>query len=114
MIQLLARICFLLLVFSSCIIANGQPPRGPFVSSPQIHPDKKVTFRYLAPAAKDVKLSGGQFGASNLAMKKDSIGIWSVTVGPIKPDIYPYSFVVDGVNVMDPSNVDFFANERFK
>src|SRR5436190_23503586 len=94
--------------------AIGQPPRGPFVVSPQILPDKKVTFRYLAPFAKEVKLGGSQFGAVNLPMTKDSIGIWSVTVGPIRPDIYPYSFVVDGVTVMDPANVAYFSNERFK
>jgi enterochelin esterase-like enzyme len=92
----------------------AQPPRGPFVLSPQVLPDKKVTFRYLAPLAKEVTLSGGQFGAANLQMKKDSIGIWSVTVGPVRPDIYPYNFVVDGVSVMDPANEDFFPNERFK
>jgi enterochelin esterase-like enzyme len=96
------------------VMAISQPPRGPFVISPQVHPDKKVTFRYIAPYAKDVKLSGSQFGAANLPMKKDSTGIWSITVGPIRPDIYPYSFVVDGVTVMDPSNVDFFPNERSK
>ena len=97
-----------------CAIALGQPPRGPLVVSPQVLPDKKVTFRYLAPSAKEVRLAGSQFGAANLPMKKDSIGIWSVTVGPVKPDIYPYSFTVDGVTVMDPANVDFFPNERFK
>ena len=47
-------------------------------------------------------------------MTKDTVGIWSITVGPIKPDIYPYSFQVDGVTVMDPANVSFFPNERFK
>ena len=35
-------------------------------------------------------------------------------MGPVRPDIYPYSFIVDGVTVMDPANVDFFPNERFK
>jgi enterochelin esterase family protein len=102
-----AAVCFFGLV-------KAQPPRGPFVVSPQVLPDKKVTFRYLAPTAKEVKLDGGQFGASGVPMKKDSIGIWSVTVGPIRPDIYPYGFVVDGVTVMDPANEDFFPNERFK
>jgi enterochelin esterase-like enzyme len=92
----------------------GQPPRGPLVVSPQVLPDKKVTFRYLAPSAKDVKLAGGQFSAMQVPMVKDSVGIWSITVGPVKPDIYPYSFIVDGVNVMDPANEDFFPNERFK
>lgn len=94
--------------------AMSQPPRGPFVISPQVLADKKVTFRYLAPTAKEVKLGGGQFGASQVSMIKDSIGIWSVTVGPVRPDIYPYSFTVDGVTVMDPANEDFFPNERFK
>lgn len=108
------RLLFTWTILYWCSFVMAQPPRGPFVISPQVLPDKKVTFRYLAPSAKDVKLGGSQFGAANLAMKKDSIGIWSVTVGPIKPDIYPYSFVVDGVTVMDPANVDFFPNERFK
>ena len=93
---------------------RSQPPVGAFVISPQVLPDKKVTFRYRAPSAKEVRLAGGQFGAANLPMKKDSIGVWSLTVGPVKPDIYPYSFTVDGVTVMDPANVDFFPNERFK
>ncbi|MEQ1797790.1 MAG: alpha/beta hydrolase-fold protein, partial [Lacibacter sp.] len=81
---------------------------------PQVLPDKKVTFRYMAPSAKQVLLGGGQFGAAQVPMTKDSIGIWSVTVGPVKPDIYPYSFIADGVTVMDPANVSFFPNERFK
>src|SRR5688572_8475531 len=114
MIQSIARGLLLLTTIHVSGLIMGQPPRGPFVSSPQVLPDKKVTFRYLAPAAKDVKLGGSQFGAANLTMKKDSIGIWKVTVGPIRPDIYPYSFVVDGVTVMDPANEDFFPNERFK
>lgn len=112
--QRLCRSLFTLAVVCSCSIVIAQPPRGPFVISPQILPDKKVTFRYLAPLAKEVRLSGGQFGANNVLMKKDSIGIWSVTVGPIRPDIYPYNFVVDGVGVMDPANEDYFPNERFK
>ena len=96
------------------VFAISQPPRGPFVISPQVYADKKVTFRYLSPSAKQVLLGGGQFGASQVAMVKDSFGIWSVTVGPLKPDIYPYSFNVDGVTVMDPANVAYFPNERFK
>lgn len=95
-------------------IGLSQPPRGPFIISPEVHADKKITFRYLSPSAKQVLLGGSQFGAAQVPMTKDSIGIWSVTVGPVKPDIYPYSFVADGVTVMDPANVDYFPNERFK
>lgn len=106
-------LCAWLMLCLSCF-AISQPPRGPLVISPQVLPDKKVTFRYLAPSAKEVKLGGSQFGAAQIPMVKDSVGIWSVTVGPVRPDIYPYSFTVDGVTVMDPANEDFFPNERFK
>ncbi|HEY3405325.1 MAG TPA: alpha/beta hydrolase-fold protein [Ohtaekwangia sp.] len=107
------RICFTLLLICLVSVVSAQPPRGPFITSPQVNADKTVTFRYLAPLAKAVKLSG-QFLSAPIEMKKDSIGIWSVTVGPVTPDIYPYSFQVDGVTVMDPANVSFFPNERFK
>jgi enterochelin esterase-like enzyme len=107
------RLLFGLVLMCIVSIAEGQPPRGPLVISPQINPEKTIVFRYLAPLAKDVKLSA-QFEKAPLAMIKDTMGIWSVTVGPVAPDIYPYSFIVDGVTVMDPANVAFFTNERFK
>lgn len=106
------HVLFIALVLWSGM-AMSQPPRGPLVISPQVQADKTVIFRYLAPLAKEVKLSA-QFEKAPLAMSKDAQGVWSITVGPIKPDIYPYSFQVDGITVMDPANVAFFPNERFK
>ena len=111
--KLFAGVALIIAMFWISVSGFCQPPRGPFVVSPEVHADKTVTFRYLAPRAKIVKLSG-QFQKSPVEMSKDSLGIWSITVGPIKPDIYPYSFQVDGVTVMDPANVAFFPNERFK
>jgi enterochelin esterase family protein len=113
------RLSLIILLFAVLMIcfsglAFAQPPRGPLVVSPQVNTDKTVTFRYRAPSAQEVLLNGGQFGSSAVPMTKDEQGIWSVTVGPVKPDIYPYSFGVDGVTVMDPANVVFFPNERFK
>ena len=112
-INLSKRAAGLCLLLATTLIANGQPPRGPFVISPQVNADRTITFRYLAPRAQTVKLSG-QFLTSPVDMTRDSIGIWSITVGPVAPDIYPYSFQVDGVTAMDPANVSFFPNERFK
>ena len=109
-----STVLLILTLLCLCNLVMAQPPRGPFVISPQVLPDKKVTFRYLAPFAKDVKLAASQFGAANIPLTKDSIGVWSVTVGPLRPDIYPYNYVVDGVGVMDPANEDYFPNERFK
>ena len=104
-----------LLICVLCLpaLVNGQPPRGPLAMSPRVNADKTVTFNYIAPNAKDVKLSG-QFLTGPAAMTKNEQGQWTVTVGPVKPDIYPYNFVVDGISVMDPANEDFFPNERFK
>jgi len=107
------RSLLVLAVISISGILSGQPPRGPLAFSPQVNADKTVTFRYLAPLAKDVKLSA-QFEKAPVQMTKDATGMWSVKTGPVKPDIYPYSFIVDGIQVMDPGNVAFFPNERFK
>ncbi len=37
-------------------------------------------------------------------LAKDDEGVWSITVGPLTPDVYRYSFSVDGVKVVDPKN----------
>jgi enterochelin esterase family protein len=39
-----------------------------------------------------------------MAMSQDGQGIWSVTVGPLKPDLYSYLFEVDGARFTDPLN----------
>ncbi|RYZ32154.1 MAG: esterase, partial [Sphingobacteriales bacterium] len=101
------------LLFCVATSVSGQAARPPMVNSPEVHADKKVTFRYLAPTARVVKLSA-QFAKDQVPMAKDTSGVWSVTVGPIKPDIYPYSFKVDDVTVNDPANAYLFPNERFK
>ena len=87
--------------------------RAPLISSPEVHPDNTVTFRYYSRTAQKVSVSGELLTAPQ-QLTKDTSGVWSVTVGPIKPDIYPYSFWVDSVLVADPSNTYIFANERFK
>ena len=93
------------------VIAKGQRP--PAISSPDVHPDNTITFRYYSRTAQKVSVSGEMLPAPQ-QMAKDTSGIWSVTVGPVKPDIYPYSFWVDSVLTADPNNTYIFANERFK
>jgi enterochelin esterase-like enzyme len=101
--------CVLILIGSQVF----SQPRGGFGGSPQVKPDNTVTFRFNAPNAQDVKLSV-QSEKAPVQMVKDARGSWFVTIGPVKPDIYPYSFIVDGVQVMDPGNKFYFPNERFK
>jgi len=76
---------------------------GPIVS-PEVHADRKVTFRLRAPKAAEVLLNGEWKGGGKLAMTKDEQGVWSLTVGPLEPDLYGYSFAIDGLTVTDPSN----------
>ncbi len=76
--------------------------RGPVVSSPVVESDNKVTFRIFAPKADSVTVRG-DFGDA-AQMTKDEQGIWSVTTGSIQPEMYGYSFNVDGLTVLDPSN----------
>ena len=93
--------------------ALAQAPRAPQLESPVVHPDRTVTFNFRAPNAKKVELSA-QFLKTNQPLTADTNGLWSVTVGPVEPNLYPYAFVVDGVSVADPANQDLFPNERFK
>ena len=86
---------------------------GAQVSSPVVNPDNTVTFNYRNPSAQKVQVNA-QFASGPQDMTKDANGVWSVTLGPVAPDMYPYSFVVDGVQIMDPLNADWFPNETFK
>ncbi|QMW03159.1 esterase [Spirosoma foliorum] len=101
---------YALLLSASTALAQQRPPA---ISSPDVHPDHSITFRYFSRNAKKVMVFG-EFLKAPVAMIKDTSGIWSVTVPPVKPDIYPYSFTVDSVQLADPSNTYIFANERFK
>ena len=98
---------------SVCAIA--QPPRNfpPAFESHEVHKDNKVTFRFYAPNAKEVKVST-QLASGAQPMTKGDSGIWSVTLGPVKPDMYPYNFQVDGIQVAAPRNSMIFPNEGFQ
>jgi enterochelin esterase-like enzyme len=82
------------------------------VISPIIHADHRVTFRLNAPQAHDVRLTGHVIGPNahwlskdrSLPMSKGADGFWSITVGPLTPDIYDYGYTVDGVAASDPGN----------
>jgi enterochelin esterase family protein len=62
-----------------------------------------VTFRLRAPKANEVTVSG-EWGGQPQALTKDEQGVWSATIGPLAPEIYGYSFSVDGLRIADPGN----------
>ena len=89
------------------------------VVSPEIHSDNTVTFRLKAPKAVSVQVTGdflparpietprGIWEAPGIAdLKEGKDGVWEFTTSePLKPELYSYSFIVDGLKIMDPSNV---------
>ena len=67
-------------------------------------PDRRVALRLWAPNATDVQLSGDWMGPTPpVPLIKDEKGVWTVTVGPLDPNIYTYGFLVNGVRTSDPS-----------
>lgn len=84
-------------------------PYGGNVISPDVNDDQTITFRVKAPEAQKVELTGGPI---LLALKtkgpvpfvKGADSTWTLKVGPVKPDIYVYRLLIDGVPVADPNN----------
>jgi enterochelin esterase family protein len=73
--------------------------------SPEVHDDGRVTLRLAANDATTVQVAGEiTQGAGPVAMTRGNDGIWSVTVGPLAPEIWSYSFRVHGVDMADPAN----------
>jgi enterochelin esterase-like enzyme len=84
---------------------TNAPPRrqSEALVSPEVKPDRTVTFRLRAPTAKEVKVSGEWPGGST-SLIKDTNGVWSAVAGPLEPNIYGYNFSIDGVAMVDPAN----------
>ena len=74
------------------------------VPSAEIHPDRRVTFRLYAPKATEVLVIGNWQTSRGIPMTKDASGIWSLTTEPLNPEVWAYSFSVDGVRALDPNN----------
>ena len=102
-------------VLITCVAFSQQPPAGqapgarpavPRPASPEISADRRVTFRLYAPMASEVVLNGTWDDGANIKMTKNEGGIWSVTVGPMAPQLWGYSFSIDGVRTLDPGNAE--------
>jgi enterochelin esterase-like enzyme len=96
----MTRIFVVLLLTATLISAQNQPP--PRLVSPEVAADNRVTFHFRAPNAKEVLLA--LEGAKPVPMQKDDQGVWSLTTDPLPPDLYGYSFLADGVGLIDPYN----------
>nr|WP_277638773.1 esterase [Bacteroides graminisolvens] len=89
------------------------------IVSPEIHSDNTVTFRMRAPKAVRVQITGdflpmqhsesayGKYDVPGIAdLKEGKEGVWEYTTPlPLLPELYNYSFIVDGLKTTDPANV---------
>ncbi len=79
---------------------------GPQVESPVINADGTVTFRYRAPKAVRVTLSGDFLPGPAVEFKEGQNGVWEYTTPfVVAPEMYTYTFHVDGLQTIDPNNV---------
>ena len=92
--------------------------QGPQVASPDVHADNSVTFNLIAPEAQKVQITGDflppkkvEYGGNTYEMPgvadlvKNDKGVWTLTTGPLQPELYTYNMLVDGVKIIDPLNV---------
>lgn len=98
------------LLFST-ILVTGMPKKAPSpldpalqarIVSPEVRADRTVTFRLRMPGAAKVTLN--LEGSPSADMAKGENDIWSYTTKALAPDLYGYSFGVDGTTVLDPNN----------
>ena len=108
-----------LLLMSVVTFAQQALWGGAPVVSPEIHDDNTVTFRLKAPKAVKVQVTGDFLPATPIQtergiwegpgiadLKEGKDGVWEYTTPePLAPELYMYSFIVDGLKIMDPSNV---------
>lgn len=101
--------------FAQQSLWGGQP-----IVSPQINPDNSVTFKFIAPKAVKVQVTGDflpatpmeyegfKFEAPGVAdLTEKPGGIWEYTSQPLESELYNYNFIVDGLAVKDPNNAYF-------
>jgi len=74
------------------------------VNSPELT-ESTLTFRFRAPKARQVQVSASWTGYAPIEMVQGPDGLWSVTVDRPEPELYTYTFLVDGVSMLDPANV---------
>ena len=105
------NLLLVLIVLTCAGVQAQQPAQPPAVRSPEVLPDGRVTFRVRAPDASKVTVFC-ECLTNEPSLTKGADGVWSVTVGPVEPDIYEYHFTIDGTDNLDQRNPVVKYNSR--
>src|SRR5437868_11316719 len=106
-----------LLAFFACCIGYAQGAGAPAPADdskpaisnlinaqyPRVFPDGRAAFRLTASNASKVQVAGA-IAAKPLDMAKAEDGAWTITTPPAAPGFHYYWFLVDGLQVNDPSS----------
>jgi len=106
----LSLILLAVLMNYSCTWSQQALFGGTNITSPEVNADNTVTFRFMAPDAGEVRITGDWMPAQGWTpgselMKKEEKGLWTYTTAALPSDLYSYSFTVDGARCNDPNNV---------
>ncbi|MCK5440483.1 MAG: hypothetical protein KAJ23_01200 [Maribacter sp.] len=93
----------ILLCLTLSTILPAQESPIPVYTSPIVNLDRTVEFNLYAPKADKVTLLGSM-QSEEVTLTKAENGLWSMTIGPLPPEIYHYQFDVDGTKIMDTKN----------
>lgn len=80
------------------------------IVSPEVNADGTVTFRLVAPKAITAQVWGDFLPEGTLADMTEENGVWTYTSAPLPAELYSYYFVVNGQEMLDPSNVYRYRN----
>jgi enterochelin esterase-like enzyme len=97
-------------------IPTFKPSPNDLITPPEISVDDKVSFKLFAPEAKSVNIRGEWLNypeaIKGTALQRGEDGLWSTTIA-IKPGVYRYSYVVDGLTLADPRNPSYSQSLNF-
>ena len=86
-------------VMAATLGIQAQVKSYPTPASTVCNPDGTVTFLYKNDKARKVEVDV-QFAGRHAMTRDNNTGMWTVTLGPAAPDMYPYHFEVDRKSVV--------------
>ncbi|MBQ2554799.1 MAG: esterase [Prevotella sp.] len=113
------RLFLWLLTLMVIVTASAQEAlwSGSQVQSPVVNNDGTVTFNVSIPGATKVEVTGDFLPAVKIdtpmgpqerpgttALTQNG-NVWTYTTAPLAPELYSYSLIVNGMSMLDPSNV---------
>jgi enterochelin esterase-like enzyme len=94
-------------------VGGAARAQGPAITSPEVHPDQSVTFRYYGPGARAVTVEL-DYIHHPVPLTKGEDGVWSYTTAPLEAAVHMYALNVDSLPVFDPLNPEIDRNFVFR